>query len=697
MRWVAALGCAWVAGVANVAGVAARMTAVLAVLGVDAAAAATPAPAYTDAQAARGRLAYGRACAVCHGADLQGAAAVALAGRNFARTWGDGRHGLHDLYEEVARQMPKNAPGTLSEADNLAVLAYMLARNGYAAGGAPLAPAGMDMTLPAAPAAAGRSGGGISGGGGGAAAAGFAPAAAPGVASDVHYPQPPVHVLQPSGSLPDDAQIAAPAAGDWLTYNRTLAGDRYSPLAQITTRNAGRLQVKCLLQLGELGSFETSPLAYRGRLYLTTVHKVFAVDGSNCAVLWSYDYVPPDPEHLPGNRGLALYRGRLFRGTADGHLICLDAATGRLLWDVRVADAALGYEITGAPVAFDGRVFTGDAGADVGIRGRVYAFDAATGTLVWSFDMIPTGRQPGADTWGPGNAGEHGGGATWSSMALDPATRMLLVPIGNPAPDFNDAARPGSNLYTDSVVALSLDTGRLAWYVQQVPHDVHDWDTAAAPALFEHAGRQLMAVASKNGLLHLYDRDSHELLWRAPFTTRENVAAPLSPDHPVHVCPGALGQYNGPAWSPALQLLFVAAADRCNLIQVAEPRYVPGGVYFGGRFIIDPPTLQSGWIRAFDVSGREVWRLHRRDITLAAVTPTAGGLLLTGDSGGEFLALDARRGEVRYRFQTGGPIAGGITTYLASGRQFIAVPSGSSSRDAASATGSATLVVFSLP
>jgi glucose dehydrogenase len=281
-------------------------------------------------------------------------------------------------------------------------------------------------------------------------------------------------------------------------------------------------------------------------------------------------------------------------------------------------------------------------------------------------------------------------------MAIDPVQRLLFVPTGNPAPDFNDASRGGDNLYTDSVVALDLATGKLAWYVQQVAHDMHDWDTAAAPALYAHGGHNVMAVASKNGLLYQYDRDSHQTLSQVPFTTRSNVDA-LPTAAGVHVCPGALGQYNGPAFSPQSGRVFVAAADRCNVLTRDEPHYVPGGVYFGGLFRMDPPALQSGWIKAFDaVSGREIWSVHRRDPVLAAVTPTAGGLLLTGDMGGSFLALDARDGRVLYEFPTGGPVAAGISVYAVAGREYIAVPSGSSSRDAASATGAAMLIVFSV-
>jgi len=246
------------------------------------------------------------------------------------------------------------------------------------------------------------------------------------------------------------------------------------------------------------------------------------------------------------------------------------------------------------------------------------------------------------------------------------------------------------------VVALDLDTGRLAWYVQQIPHDVHDWDTAAAPALYRSHGREMMAVASKNGLLYLYDLKDRAVRARVPYNTRENVDVPLSATAPVHVCPGALGQYNGPAYSPALDRLFVGAADHCNSIVLRPPRYVPGQVYFGGLF--RPDAKASGWIRSFDAaSGAERWAYHDEAMVASGVTVTASHLLLAGDEAGWFLVLDAETGKVLYRFMTGGPIAGGISAYAIADREYLAVTSGSSSRDLASASAAATLVVFALP
>lgn len=498
----------------------------------------------------------------------------------------------------------------------------------------------------------------------------------------------------PAVQGPNDATLRGIAPGDWLTYNRDLAGDRFSPLKQIDRGNAGRLTPRCVLQLGERGSFEASPIAYEGRLYLTTVHKTVAVDGATCRLLWSYTYVPTDPEHLPVNRGVALYEGRLYRGTTDAHLLALDAASGKLLWNVRVASSAEGYEITGAPIAYGGKVFAADSGADLGIMGRVHAYDAATGGHVWDFDIVPSNEEAGADSWGGGNV--HSGGASWSSMSIDPARNLILAPTGNPAPDFQGGGRPGADLYTDSVVALDMASGKLAWYVQQIPHDVHDWDTAAAPALYRSGGRSLMAVASKNGLLYLYDRRDRSVVATVPFNSRENVDVPLRHDAAVHVCPGALGQYNGPAFSPPLDMLFVGAADHCNTVQLEPARYLPGQVYFGGVF--RPDARASGWLRAFDAStGKARWTYRDDSMIASGVTATDGGVVLAGDAHGWFLALDAATGKALYRFMTGGPIAGGISVYQAGGREYIAVASGSSSRDIFGASAAATLVVFGLP
>jgi PQQ-dependent dehydrogenase (methanol/ethanol family) len=466
-------------------------------------------------------------------------------------------------------------------------------------------------------------------------------------------------------------------------------------LSAINVSNAAKLTPRCILQLGEIGSFETSPLVYRGRMYVTTAHKTFAADAKTCTLLWSHSYTSVGPEHIVSNRGVALYRGRVYRGTPDGHLLSLDADTGRVVWDIEVADPNAGYFVSAAPMIFDGKLYVGEGGGDHGIRGHIHAFDAATGKALWIFDVIPTGDEPGADTWSGGQA--TGGGSSWSSMAVDPQHRLLFVPTGNPGPDFNPNSRKGANLYTDSVVVLDADTGKLAWYVQQVPADFHDWDTAAAPSIYDQDGRQFMAVASKDGYLYLYDRNTHRTIATATTMTRVNADVPFNGTTPVRYCPGGLGQWNGPAYSPQDRLLFVGAADRCDTIQMEDPKYVKGQLFFGGMLRPGKNESMSGTVRGIDAAtGQERWIYHSPTVIVAGVTPTAGGLLMTGEGGGDFLVFDAKSGKTLYRFATGGGIAAGITTYEVDGEQLIAVPSGNSSRFVWNTSGSATVIVFGL-
>jgi len=634
-------------------------------------------PHFTAAQASDGRATYAASCAVCHGGNLEGAAGPALSGTQFRKAWIESGRSLGDFYDVTAHQMPLNAPGSLSGKQYLDVTAYILERNGYAAGPDPLAPTNMAIKLAT----------------GGTAVAAAAGDAQPKPAS---FPAPPVGSGKASGSAPTDAELTHVQDGDWLHFNRTYAGDRFSPLAQINVANVARLTPRCILQLGEIGSFETSPIVYAGRMYLTTPHKTFAVDAATCRLIWSDSYVSTGPEHIVSSRGSALYDGKLFRGTPDGHLLAFDAESGKKLWDVQVADATQGYFVSAAPMAFDGKVFVGEGGADHGIKGRIHGFDAATGKALWSFDVIPTGHQPGADTWSGGQS--TGGGSSWSSMAVDPVRKLLFVPTGNPGPDFNPVSRRGDNLYTESVVVLDATTGKLKWYVQQVPGDIHDWDTAAAPAIYDRGGRSYMAVASKSGFLFLYDRKTHATIAKSVTLNRVNVDVPFNFETPVQYCPGGLGQWNGPAYSAKDGMLFVGSAQRCDRIQLAEPKHVAGQLFFGGLLRTKPTDPQTGFVRGFDATtGKQVWQYDAPSPIIAGVTPTAGGLLFTGESSGTFLAFDAKTGHILYRFNTGGGIGGGITTYMANGEQLVAVPSGNSSRGTWNSTGSATLIVFGLP
>jgi glucose dehydrogenase len=397
------------------------------------------------------------------------------------------------------------------------------------------------------------------------------------------------------------------------------------------------------------------------------------------------------------SRGVSIYKGKLFRVTPNDHVLAIDAKTGKLLWDVLLADKGHGYWLSAAPIAYDGRVFIGEAGADWGANGHIYALDAETGKLDWTFNVIPTGKEFGAESWN--DEAKRGGGSMWSTYTLQADKHLLYVSVGNPAPDFNGAIRPGNNLFTDSVVVLDYRTGKLAWYVQQTPHDTHDWDTAAAPVVYDQGGKGYMAVANKGGWLYIYDRATHKRLAQPEVSPHENAAAPLS-SAGVHHCPGIVGgvQWNGPAYSPRDALLFVNSLNWCGTSRLAEHRYVEGSGYFDGNHTWDVIETAKGWTRAFDAAtGKPVWSRETPSPMLAALTPTAGGVVFTGELSGDFLALDSKSGEALYRFNTGGAMAGAPSTYLVDGKQYVAITTGSASRSAWKTTGAMTLVIFSLP
>jgi len=639
-----------------------------------------PMPAFTQQQVDQGRDIYAKECALCHGIGLEGAAGPAMKGPTYELAWMKGEHTVADFFEVMQRTMPLGAPGKLSEPEALATVAYILANNGYRAGERPLDRAGLAVKLHPP--------------GGAAAAAPRVASTAP-VAERPRLPAVTGNAKLATTRVPDEETIRNIAPEDWLTYNRSYDGTRFSPLDQINRRTAAKLTPVCMAQLGEIGNFETSPIVYRGRMYVTTAHKTFALDAKTCAVHWSHTYTPRDPEHIRSNRGVALYDGKVFRGTTDGHLLAFDAENGNLLWDTHVGDSNWGYFLSAAPVAFAGRVYTGEGGGDNGIKGRIHAFDVNTGAPVWAFDVIPTGDQPGAETWAGGQ--DRGGGSSWSSITVDVPRRLLLVPTGNPGPDFIGTGRKGLNLYTNSVVALQADVGSLQWYVQQVPHDTRDWDTAAAPVIYEVDGRKRMAVASKDGYLYIYDRDTREIVSKVETMTHLNHDVPLSFETPIRVCPGAFGQYNGASYSPRSKMLFVGSVERCDTILLVEQEFVPGRSYFGGTMTPDPMESARGWIRGIDAAtGEQRWVIQTGTPVLAATTPTAGGVVLTGTMGGEFLVLDERDGKTLYSFYTGGGIAGGISTYAVDGKQYVAVPTGSSSRGWP-APGAATIMIFALP
>jgi alcohol dehydrogenase (cytochrome c) len=501
-------------------------------------------------------------------------------------------------------------------------------------------------------------------------------------------------------SLPGMAQSPGPAqkelndalndSTNWVYVDHDYHGTRYTALDEINTTNVKQLAHVCSHTFPEKEPSQTAPIVYAGVIYATTAHHTVALDGATCRVLWQHKWQQRANEMLNTQRGAAIKDGKVVRGTADGYLLALDAKSGKELWSRQIANPAEGYFFSVAPLIVDDLVFIGPAGAEWAAKGWVGAFKLSNGDQVWKFNTVPDPGERGAETWGKNpNALKHGGGSVWTPMSYDPEKRLLYVPVGNPAPDFYDKDRPGANLYTNSIIALDAATGKLAWYYQAVPHDVRDYDfTHVSPvfiALIAGENHTVIATTGKDGLLRLLDRESRKVLYSVPFTTRKNAEGPVGTEF-VRICPGILGghEWNGSAYSPKLNTLFVPATDWCHEIRKAdtppdpdEPKKNPGSHFFGGETNFGPWSNASGWLTAFEAStGKELWKYHAGKPMIGGVIATAGDLVFTGELNGNFEAFDANNGKLLYTHNVGGPIAGGLVSYSSGDKQYVAVVSG---------------------
>jgi PQQ-dependent dehydrogenase (methanol/ethanol family) len=475
---------------------------------------------------------------------------------------------------------------------------------------------------------------------------------------------------------------------NWMYVDHDYHGTRYSALGEIDTTNVHRLEKTCVHVFPEKEPAQTAPIAYEGVIYATTAHYTVALDGPTCKVIWQHQWQPKAKETLNTQRGAAIKYGKVVRGTGDGYLLALDAKTGKQLWARQIAKSSDGYFISMPPLTVGHLVLIGPAGAEWASKGWVGAFDVNDGTPIWKFNTVPEPWERGADSWGNPVALKTGGGNIWTPMSYDPVSNLLYVPVGNPAPDFYDKDRPGANLYTNSLVALDAISGKLAWYYQAVPHDVRDWDLTHVGPIFQteiaDGKRNVIATTGKDGLLRLLDRDTHEVLYRSPFTSRLHTDGAID-TIPTRICPGVLGgqEWSGSAYSPPLNALFVPATDWCTWVRAANKPpnldQVRKGetMYFGGEPRYEPWQNASGWLTAFDAStGKQLWRYHAAQPMIGGVVVTAGGLVFTGELNGNFEAFDARNGSQLYQRNVGGPIGGGVISFMAGRKQYVAVVSG---------------------
>lgn len=497
---------------------------------------------------------------------------------------------------------------------------------------------------------------------------------------------------------------------NWLTYSGTVNGQRHSLLTQITPANVKNLELQWIWQARSTEKFEATPLVVDGVLYTVQApDDVVALDAATGRIFWTFPYTPP-PEAVVCcgrvNRGLAILGDTLFMGTLDARLIAIDAKNGKPLWNVQIAKPSEGYAITHAPLVVKDKVIVGTAGGDRGIRGFIAAFDARTGKEVWRFNNIPGPGEPGHDTWS-GDSWMKGGAAVWNTGSYDPDLNLTYWGTGNPWPDTNGDVRLGDNLYSDCVLALDADTGKLKWYYQFTPHDQMDYDSTQVPVMADMPWRdkngqtrtrKVMMWGNRNGVFYVLDRATGEFLLGKPFvktnwlTGFDEKGRPMRAPDKVPtpegslIMPTVLGGTNWypPSYSPSTGLFYISAWENTGTISVKGGRGRPyGGPTPMAQVNLFTNTKREedgyGVVRAIDPkTGEKKWEYKMTDITWAGVLTTASDLLFSGGREGYFYALNARTGELLWKIALGGQVNSGPMSYSVNGKQYIAVSAGSS-------------------
>jgi alcohol dehydrogenase (cytochrome c) len=528
--------------------------------------------------------------------------------------------------------------------------------------------------------------------------------------------------------LPSDAP-----SDNWPTYGGNDSAWRYSKLSQINRTNVHKLVPVWAFQTGKVeGGFSTTPIVFDGVMYITSPgNRIFAINAATGKEIWHYYYQLPKTMGLiygPVNRGVALGGGLVFMGTLDNHLVALNQKTGKEVWNVDIEDVrACGCNITGAPLVVKDKVLVGVTGGDSAHRGYINAFFLSNGHRAWHFWTIPGPGEKGHETW-TGDSWKVGGGATWLTGSYDPELNLVYWGIGNPAADFYGGNREGTNLYTDSVVALDPDTGDLKWYYQEIPHDVWDWDSAyecvLIDAMVQGKPRKLLVHPNKGGYTWVLDRTNGHFVTAWPYVENVNwitgvdangalLGRKPSPNaNSELICPSVAGgrSWNHGAFNPETGFFYTAASEWCETLVSQKEEPHNGETYFGGQYLFkDPPHGKAGGhLDAYDpVTGKRQWSYRSKYPLLASVLATGGDLIFSGDPEGNFFALDARTGARLWSFSTGSGNRGSAVTFAVAGKQYVAVPVGWGGAasgafpqlwpEAEDFPGGATLFVFALP
>jgi PQQ-dependent dehydrogenase (methanol/ethanol family) len=521
---------------------------------------------------------------------------------------------------------------------------------------------------------------------------------------------------------------AASDPKNWIHANGSYTQTRYYPGTQINAGNVGKMKPAFVFQTAVLESMETAPIVVNGVMFLTTsFNHVYAIDAVTGEEFWHYKHkMGPITTFCcgPNNRGVAIEGDRLFMGTLDAKLVALDAKTGKVLWEQQIADPEKGYSETMAPAVVDGKVLIGTNGGEYGIRGFVKAYDAKDGKLLWTFYTIPEKGHEGV--WAENDATGRNmkrdiaaekaalakdasffqtlGGGVWMTPAVDRKTSTVYFVVGNPSPDLYGAIRPGDNLYTDSMVAIDLNTGQYKWHSQYVAHDVWDLD-AVSPVILTQAkdgSGKVVDVAvhgGKTGHVYVHDRASGKLIrFSEAMIPQENMWV-LPTAQGARMLPGANGgvEWSPMAVNPKLHMAFAANLHQPMTYHVEEAPY-PGGskLWLGGAFKTIPSEEQWGQLVAVNLdTGKVAWKHKTPQPLIGGVLATAGDIVFNGEANGWYKAYDARTGKELWKYNCGAGVNSPGVSYMVNGKQYVAVAAGGNNQIDAKRGNS--VFVFALP
>jgi alcohol dehydrogenase (cytochrome c) len=509
-----------------------------------------------------------------------------------------------------------------------------------------------------------------------------------------------IHLLRKAGEQYREVTSQA----DWSSYHGQFSGNRHSAISQIDKSNVSRLALKWVFAVPNAGRLQGTPQVHEGIMYVTNTNTVIALDAGSGARLWQFTRPPTQGlvgnARSPGNnRSVAVAGDCVFMQTDNAHLIALNRFTGQVLWDTEMADFRQNYNATGSMLAVENLVVAGTAGGEQGVRGFLAAYDQSTGREVWRFWTIPARGEPGSETW-DGRDIDHGGGPTWLTGSYDPESKTIYWPTGNAGPDFNGDNRKGDNLYTCSILALDVTTGKLKWHYQTTPHDEWDWD-AVQPLVLVDANwhgspRKLLLQANRNGFLYVLDRSDGKLLLAKPLVKKLTWAKEIGQDgRPVMnpnqtpsaegslICPAVEGAANffSTAYNPATGLFYVNTLERCAIYtKTGSPEWRAGRGYQGGGGRRATDDKAQKILRAFDIqTGKVVWE-HPEEgpaDTWSGTLSTAGGLVFYGDDGGELAAADAASGKKLWSFPFTESLHTSPMTYMFDHKQYVSMIVGS--------------------